>query len=66
MTLLLNFGFFLCCWLTLWLLLRFQWSHALGLGFVLWLVFTLSLLPMLLTRAAEVAQANAAASRQAD
>ena len=27
--------------LVLWLLLRFQWSHALGLAFVLWLVMTI-------------------------
>jgi hypothetical protein len=40
----------------LWLLLRFQWSHALGIAFCAWLVFTIALLPMLLTYAAEVAQ----------
>jgi hypothetical protein len=56
MNLALNFGHFLAWWLCLWLLLRFQWSHALGLGFILWLVFTLSVLPMLLNYAAEVAQ----------
>jgi hypothetical protein len=64
MTLFLNFGHFLLWWLCLWLLLRFQWSHALGLGFVLWLVFTLFFLPMLLGYAAEVAESNAAAARQ--
>jgi hypothetical protein len=64
MALFLNFGFFLLWWLCLWLLLRFQWGHALGLGFVLWLVFTFALLPMLLTQAADVAQRNAAAARQ--
>ena len=42
----------------LWLLLRFQWSHALGLAFCLWLLFTLALLPMMLSYAAEVAQAR--------
>jgi hypothetical protein len=66
MNFVLNFGHFLLWWLCLWLLLRYQWSHALGLGFVLWLIFTLSILPMLLNYAAEVAQSNAAATtRQA-
>ena len=66
MNFVLNFGHFLLWWLCLWLLLRFQWSHALGLGFVLWLIFTLSFLPMLLNYAAEVAQSNAATTtRQA-
>jgi hypothetical protein len=41
--------------LGLWLLLRFQWSHALGLAVCLWLVVTLVLLPMLLNYAATVA-----------
>jgi len=39
----------------LWLLLRFQWAHALGLGLILWLVMTLTFLPMLLTQAAALA-----------
>ena len=30
-----------------WLLLRFQWSHALGLAFVFWLAMTLVILPMI-------------------
>jgi hypothetical protein len=64
MTLFLNFGHLLLWWVCLWLLLRFQWSHALGLAFILWLVFTLFFLPMLLSYAAEVAESNAAAARQ--
>lgn len=56
MNLLLNF-FHLGLWFVcLWLLLRFQWAHALGLAVVLWLVLTLAVLPMLLTQAAQVAQ----------
>jgi hypothetical protein len=35
----------------LWLLLRFQWLHALGLGLILWLVMTLVANPLLLTPA---------------
>jgi hypothetical protein len=45
---------FLC----LWLLLRFQWSHALGFAFCLWLLLTLAILPMMLSYSAEVAQAR--------
>ncbi len=56
MNLILNFGLLAILWLCLWLLLRFQWSHALGLAFVLWLGFTLIVLPILLNSAAEVAQ----------
>lgn len=32
----------------LWLVLRYQWSHALGLAFVLWLAMTLFPVPMIL------------------
>jgi hypothetical protein len=64
MTLLLNFGHLLLWWLCLWLLLRFQWGHALGLAFVLWLVCTLSILPMLLSSAAEVAEGKAISTSQ--
>jgi hypothetical protein len=51
----------------LWLLLRFQWGHALGLGFVMWLIMTLVILPMLLEQAAQVAQKTPAppSSKQA-
>mgnify|MGYP001593542327 CR=1 FL=1 len=44
----------------LWLLARFQWSHALGLGFCMWLLFTLAVLPMMLEYAARVAQSQPA------
>jgi hypothetical protein len=32
-------------WVCLWLLLQFQWSHALGLALVMWLVMMLAVLP---------------------
>ncbi|MCS6849935.1 MAG: hypothetical protein NZ700_02055 [Gemmataceae bacterium] len=44
----------LAAWfLSVWLLLRFQWSHALGLACVCWLVMTLTIVPLLLGKAAE-------------
>jgi hypothetical protein len=49
----------------LWLLLRFQWAHALGLAFVLWLVMTLAVLPVLMSRCAAVAQPQPASSSSA-
>ncbi len=39
----------------LWLLLRFQWGHALGLAVPLWGAVTLILIPMLVDRAREAA-----------
>jgi hypothetical protein len=53
MTLILNFGFLIVWFASLWLLLRFQWSHALGLAFVAWLI-SLFVLPMILTQAEKV------------
>jgi hypothetical protein len=50
-----NFSFFVVLFVSLWLLLRYQWPHALGLAAVVWVIFTLTLLPMLLTYAAGVA-----------
>lgn len=44
--------FHLVLWfLCLWLCLRYQWPHALGLASVFWLATTLVLLPMILTQA---------------
>jgi hypothetical protein len=41
--------FHLALWFVcLWLLLRFQWTHALGLAFAFWLAMLLVLVPMLL------------------
>lgn len=45
-------------WVVLWLLLRFQWSHALGYAFVAWLAFTLALVPFLLSRARTAAETS--------
>lgn len=42
----------------LWLLMRFEWFHALIGAFVLWLICTMILLPMLLTFAAGVSQSR--------
>jgi len=57
--LLLNLFFNAChfvgWFLGFWVLLRFQWSHALGLAVVLWLIFTLTMLPMMLGYAGSVA-----------
>jgi hypothetical protein len=42
-------AFHLVLWFVcLWLLVRFQWTHALGLAVALWLGMTLLILPMLL------------------
>jgi hypothetical protein len=57
MGLLLNFGFLVVWFLCMWLLLRFQWSHALGLAFAAWLI-SLFVLPMLLTQAEKVRKEN--------
>jgi hypothetical protein len=57
MGLLLNFGFLVVWFLCFWLLLRFQWPHALGLAFVAWLI-SLFVLPMLLTQAEKVRKEN--------
>lgn len=52
-------GMHLFLWfLALWLLVRFQWSHALLIGIGAWLVVTLAFLPMMLNVAAQVAQAR--------
>jgi hypothetical protein len=52
-TLILNFGFLAVWFVVLWLLLRFQWAHALGLAFVIWII-SLFVLPMILTQAEKV------------
>jgi hypothetical protein len=52
-TLLLNFGFLLVWFVVLWLLLRFQWAHALGIAFGFWLI-SLFVLPLILTKAESV------------
>jgi len=46
-------------WACLWLLLRFQWGHALGFALVIWLVLTLLILPMVFAQAGELARQSA-------
>jgi hypothetical protein len=53
-----NFGHLIVWFLGLWLLLRFQWGHALGFAVVAWLVMTLTILPMLLSYAGAAASGN--------
>jgi hypothetical protein len=54
--LLLNFLHGVVWFLCLWLLMRFQWSHALGLAVVFWLVTTLFVLPKLLDHTERVSR----------
>jgi hypothetical protein len=51
-------AWFLC----LWLLLDFQWHHALGLAVVFWLVMTLIIMPMILSRVEAVSRQRAVGS----
>jgi hypothetical protein len=48
----------------LWLLMRFQWPHALGQAFVFWGVMQLFILPPVLTRVETVAKERAQARMQ--
>ncbi len=58
--------FHLALWFAgLWLGLRYEWFHALGLAVVLWLVMTVLIVPMLLTQAGAVAQETNAAQTAA-
>jgi hypothetical protein len=57
--LLLNFSHLLIWFLALWLLLQFQWPHALGQAFVFWLVTMVFVVPPLLERATLFAQTRA-------
>jgi hypothetical protein len=50
---LLHLAFWFAC---LWLLLQFQWSHAFGLAIVVWLVVTLTLLPIVFSKIEETAK----------
>jgi hypothetical protein len=51
----LNFFHLVVWFLCLWLVLRFQWSHALGLAVVAWIAMTLAILPLILDQAARQA-----------
>jgi hypothetical protein len=59
----LHLGVWFVC---LWLLLRFQWSHALGLAVVFWLVMTLAVLPPILSKAQAAVQKQPPAKTAAD
>jgi hypothetical protein len=48
--LLLNGAFLVAWFLCLWLLLRFQWLHALGLSVAMWLALILTIVPLLLNK----------------
>jgi hypothetical protein len=64
--LLLNIIFFAVWFVALWVVLRFQWPHALLQAVVFWVVMMLFILPPLLTRAEEVAKERAAARTAAE
>jgi hypothetical protein len=61
---LLHFLLLIGWFLGLWLLLRFQWTHALGQALVLWVVMLIFVMPPLLSYAEEVGQARAATKAQ--
>jgi hypothetical protein len=55
--------FHLALWFVgLWLVLRYEWFHALLLGGVLWFIMTVAVVPMLLNRAGAVAESAAPAT----
>jgi hypothetical protein len=58
----LHLGLWFAC---LWALLRFQWSHALGLALILWLVATPAILEPLLDQAGKLAHEQAQAHKSA-
>jgi hypothetical protein len=51
-----HLGLWFAC---LWLLLRFQWGHALGFALIMWFILTLAILPLLFEQAALEARRNA-------
>ncbi len=59
--LLLNFVFLAAWFAVLWLVLRFQWAHALGQAVVFWGVMLLFIMPPVLTRVETVAKERAQA-----
>jgi hypothetical protein len=58
---LLNFLLLAVAFVAGWLILQFQWPHALGQAVVLWAALLLFVVPPLLSRAEQVAQERAAA-----
>jgi hypothetical protein len=57
---LLHLGLWFVC---LWLVLKFQMGHALGFAAVIWLVLTLTLLPMLFRKAEDAAKQHGTLER---
>src|SRR5262249_17941160 len=57
--LLLNIFHFALWFLCLWLLLRFQWTHALFGAVIFWVVMTILVVPMVLEKTQRVAQQKA-------
>lgn len=53
-----NLGHLAIWFVLLWLVLHYQWGHALGIALAAWIIVTLMVLPMLLSYAAGVAEAN--------
>jgi hypothetical protein len=58
----LNLLHFVVWFAVLWLLLRFQWQHALGFAAAYWLVATLIIAPMLFARARKAAETRNASA----
>jgi hypothetical protein len=56
---LLNLAYLAVWFVCLWLLLQFQWPHALGLAVVCWLVMILFVVPPVLSQAEDLAQQRA-------
>jgi hypothetical protein len=61
---LLNMFHFGLWFAALWLLLRFQWSHALGLAVIIWLSVTLFVVPVLLAQVPQPRTTPAAAAAE--
>jgi hypothetical protein len=53
---LLNFLHLAVWFAALWLILRFQWGHAVGLALVLWLIVTFAIMPVLFKRMEDAAR----------
>jgi hypothetical protein len=66
LNLLLNFLLLSVWFVALWLLVRFQWAHALGQAFVFWSVMLVFVLPPLLSRVEGVAKQREEARRLAE
>jgi hypothetical protein len=59
----LNFFHFALWFACLWLILRYQWGHAFGLAVVIWLVVTLTLLPMMFKKSEDLARERGSATQ---